>query len=190
MDARPEAAAAEDDSPGRPPPLASPAPAGVSFEILGAPDLLSRAEAERLSELAEAIAAWFTTSGALGEFRVSVVDDDRMARLHAQHKGEATTTDVLTFDLSDEQGMLDTDIVVCADEARRQSLARSHGLAEELALYIVHGILHCTGYDDHDEEGDFGADAMHAREDEILTAIGAGIVYASRASNDHAEGGR
>lgn len=162
----------------------------MTCEVLVAPDLLTRSEADRLSQLTQAIAAWFARSGVRGEFRVAVVNDDRMARLHAQHKGEPATTDVLTFDLSEEAGTLDTDIVVCADEARRQAHARGHGLAEELALYIVHGILHCTGYDDHDEEGDFGADAMHAREDEILTAIGAGIVYASRAADERAEGGR
>lgn len=161
----------------------------VSCEVLGAQVLLTRAEAERLTQLTRAIAAWFTRSGARGEFRVAVVNDDRMAELHGRHKGEATTTDVLTFDLSDEEGVLDTDIVVCADEARRQSHARGHGLAEELALYVVHGILHCSGYDDHDEEGEFSARAMHAREDEILTAIGVGAVYTARC-DERAEGGR
>lgn len=162
---------------------------GVSCEVLDARGLLSASESRRLIGLIEAAADWFARAGQTGEFRVSVVDDDRMTRLHAQHKGEAATTDVLTFDLSEEEGVLDTDIVVCADEARRQSRARGHGLAEELALYVVHGVLHCTGYDDHDEEGDFGARAMHAREDEILAAIGAGIVYASR-GEERAEGGR
>ena len=66
------------------------------------------------------------------------------------------------------------------DEARRQAELRGHGVAQELALYIVHGILHCTGYDDHEEAGAFGSIAMHRREDEILSAIGAGVVYAAR----------
>lgn len=189
MDARPEAAAAEDDSPGRPQPRVSPAPAGVSCELQDAHGLLSASESRRLGRLLEAAADWFARMGHTGEFRVAVVGDARMTDLHARHKGEASTTDVLTFDLAEEAGALDTDIVVCADEARRQAQARGHGVGEELALYAVHGLLHCTGYDDHDEEGEFGARAMHAREDEILSAIGAGVVFAARGEMGP-EGGR
>ena len=80
--------------------------------------------------------------------------------------------------------------MICADEARRQARTRGHGPAEELALYIVHGVLHCTGYDDHEDAGDLGAIAMHKREDEILSAIGAGVVYAAReAETDAGTGG-
>jgi probable rRNA maturation factor len=38
---------------------------------------------------------------------------------------------------------------------------------DELALYIVHGLLHLCGYDDSTEEL---AEAMHRREDEILNS--------------------
>ena len=41
---------------------------------------------------------------------------------------------------------------------------------------IVHGILHCCGFDDHDEESH---QKMHAEEDRILNAIGVGTVWSS-----------
>lgn len=153
----------------------------VSVEVVWSDPrrLLSAPEAARLEGLVCSFGSHLGALGLLGEVRAEAVGDDRMTRMHARHKGEATTTDVLTFNLSGDPGVLDADIVVCVDEARRQSAQRGHGVAEELMLYIVHGVLHCTGYDDALDEGDFGGLAMHRREDEILSAIGAGVVFAS-----------
>jgi len=49
-------------------------------------------------------------------------------------------------------------------------------LRRELLLYVVHGVLHCLGMDDHDEAA---AAAMHRVEDAVLTAIGVGPVYSA-----------
>jgi len=40
------------------------------------------------------------------------------------------------------------DIIICTDEARRQAKAEHCSLREELGRYVVHGILHCIGYND------------------------------------------
>ena len=177
MDEKPEPPA-EDDSPGRPR-TAAPAPRTLAADLLDPRALLTPAEGDRLRELMGALGAHLAGDGLIGEIRAEVVGDERMSLLHEQHKDTPGTTDVLTFDLSGDPRVLDVDIVICADEARRQAEARGHGAAEELMLYIVHGVLHCTGYDDHEDEGDFGAEAMHRREDEILSAIGAGVVFAA-----------
>ncbi|MCA9293576.1 MAG: rRNA maturation RNase YbeY [Phycisphaerales bacterium] len=114
-----------------------------------------------------------------GEVRVRVLDDAAMAKAHAQHLGDPTITDVITFDLahgaSAEGAPLDVDLLVCADEARRQALDMGHDIAHELLLYILHGVLHCLGFDDHT---DADAQAMHRREDEVLVAIGLRPAYA------------
>lgn len=111
-----------------------------------------------------------------GEVRVRLVGDDEMSRRHNDYLNDPTTTDVLTFDLArDPSAPLDVDILVCADEAARQASARSVEWREEILLYIIHGALHCSGYDDIDEAG---AARMHEKEDEILRAIGVGDVYA------------
>jgi probable rRNA maturation factor len=122
---------------------------------------------------------------AAGEVRVRVVGDAEMAAAHEEFAGAPGTTDVLTFDLSDPDApppvapdarRLDADILVCADEARRQAASRGHEVERELLLYIIHGVLHCMGHDDHDEAA---AAAMHTREDEVLAAIGVGPTYRS-----------
>lgn len=123
--------------------------------------------------------------GCTGEVRVRIVGDAQMRDLHMQHKNQDCTTDVLTFDLRDnpEAPALDTDITVCLDEARRQSAQRGTSVEGELILYTVHGVLHCTGHDDRDEQS---ARLMHAREDEVLTKIGVGAVFSAET---HARGG-
>lgn len=111
------------------------------------------------------------------ELRARIVGDGAMAALHQRHAGDPATTDVLTFDLRDDPRLdpLDADVVVCLDEARRRSEERAEDTRRELLLYILHAALHCLGHDDHDPAD---ARAMHAREDEILTRIGVGPVYA------------
>ncbi|MBL8887909.1 MAG: rRNA maturation RNase YbeY [Phycisphaerales bacterium] len=129
-----------------------------------------------------------------GEVRVRVIADDEMSKMHEEYAGVPGTTDVLTFDMSVDEGdggggvpPLDVDLVVCLDEAQRQASARGHGATPqlELLLYTLHGVLHCLGHDDH-EEPSFRA--MHDAEDAILTAIGVGPVFA-RPEFKPAEGG-
>lgn len=112
--------------------------------------------------------------GRFGDVAIRIVGDSTMTALHARHCGIETTTDVLTFDHRRDDA-IDVDIAVCVDEAARSAAARGHHLERELLLYIVHGLLHCIGYDDH-EPADFAA--MHAEEDRLLEAIGVGATFA------------
>jgi len=118
--------------------------------------------------------------GCTGEARVRFVGDDEMSSAHERHTGVAGTTDVLTFDLRDEAAQsdspidLDVDIMVCVDEAQRRSDELGHGARRELLLYFVHGVLHCLGYDDHDDDS---YERMHAAEDELLKRIGVGRTF-------------
>lgn len=115
-----------------------------------------------------------------------VVDDARMTHLHERHSGIAETTDVLTFDLRDHASKpIEADIVACADVAARSAAECKHSIEQELLLYFVHGLLHCAGYNDH-AEADWRR--MHAREDEILQAIGVGATFRHAGGADGAWG--
>ena len=105
---------------------------------------------------------------------IRVVDDAEMIDLHTRYHDDPTTTDVLTFEATTEPMPLEVDIAVCVDEARRQSAGREHDVNSELLLYMVHGLLHCCGHDDHEPGGHA---SMHAEEDRILKAIGVGTIY-------------
>ena len=112
--------------------------------------------------------------GVSGEARLKVVGDAEMDGAHRRYCDIPGTTDVLTFDLSEHPGVLDTDILLCADEAARRAGERGHEPRRELLLYALHGVLHCLGHDDHDDES---FRRMHAAEDEILTRLGVGPTF-------------
>lgn len=145
-------------------------------ELLDATGVLARADAEWVADHAvRALGAL----GACGEVRVRVVTDSEMAAAHLEFAEVEGTTDVLTFDMSEPAAdgtrmELDVDVLVCLDEATRQGAARGHHPRTELLLYIVHGVLHCLGFDDHDDD-DYAR--MHAEEDRVLEAIGVGGVF-------------
>jgi len=112
----------------------------------------------------------------VGEVRVRLVGDDEMARQHKARCGVRGTTDVITFNLAEGGSeILDADLLVCIDEASRQAGLRGHDLSRELLLYVLHGVLHCLGFDDTDDEA---YAKMHAREDEILGSMGVGETFA------------
>ncbi|HZW09206.1 MAG TPA: rRNA maturation RNase YbeY [Phycisphaerales bacterium] len=126
--------------------------------------------------VAERARAALAPLGCAGEVRARIVADAEMAEAHERWSGVPGTTDVLTFDLREaEDDPLDVDLLICVDEALRQAGARGIPAERELLLYLIHGVLHCLGYDDHDEPG---AARMHAEEDRLLEAAGIGATFA------------
>ena len=109
------------------------------------------------------------------EIGVVLVDDRRIAAIHRRWLGVSGPTDVITFDLSGaavgppRAGVLSGDIVVSTETARRMARAVGWTPRQELFYYIVHGLLHLTGYDDH-----AAADRrqMRARERVVMKACG------------------
>jgi probable rRNA maturation factor len=76
------------------------------------------------------------------EIGVLVVSDRKIADLHRRFMKIAGPTDVITF----QHG----EIFISADTAQRQAAAYGTSLEHELRLYLVHGLLHLHGFDDHD----------------------------------------
>lgn len=81
---------------------------------------------------------------------VWLVADEEMIRTNEgrlRHKG---TTDVITFDYGSQEpgATLAGELFICLDEARRQADRYNATPGQELTRYLVHGLLHLTGYDD------------------------------------------
>ncbi|MFB3891373.1 MAG: rRNA maturation RNase YbeY [Phycisphaerae bacterium] len=102
----------------------------------------------------------------LGMIDLAIVGKDEIAALNRQHLRHAGPTDVLSFDLSDgtTRGLC-AQIVVCWPVALEQARLRGLAAADELMLYVIHGLLHLMGYDDTAVRQ---AAKMHAREEELL----------------------
>ena len=132
-----------------------------------------KADFPKLEELVLAICKKFDLNNAT--IHIAVVDDAGIIKVHKEFLQKDTTTDVISFDLSDEFEPGRTfQIVVNAEMAERQAAKRGHSPEAELALYITHGLLHNLGFDDINEQD---AQEMHETEDTFLKELGFGIIY-------------
>ena len=97
--------------------------------------------------------------------------DRELRRLNREFLGRTGATDVISFPAQaprcagPDDALSAGDIAVSADRA--VAFARRNGITadEELARYIIHGILHCLGYEDNSASG---RAAMTARQEELL----------------------
>jgi probable rRNA maturation factor len=128
--------------------------------------------------------------GVKGETEVSLlfVDEDAIAALNEQFLGKAGPTDVLSFPIEDEPGptgrspdfggsgpgssaeqgtlTLLGDVVICPVVAARNAVEHEVSFEDEVALLVVHGLLHLLGMD-HENEAQ--AERMEAVEQQLLT---------------------
>ena len=84
------------------------------------------------------------------------VGDRRMAQMNMDLLGHEGTTDVITFcyfeeDMPIEKGETMVELIVNPEAAAREGEKRPGGYCREVALYIVHGMLHSAGEDDLEE---------------------------------------
>jgi probable rRNA maturation factor len=144
-------------------------------------------EVERWVRLARDV---LQAEGVDGEAELSLlfVDEGSMAELNQRFMDRSGPTDVLAFPI-DENGptgrwpdagstgpdrseadpgeapLLLGDVVLCPAVAARQAPEHAGTFDDELALLVVHGVLHVLGHD-HAEEDE--ATRMQAREQELL----------------------
>jgi probable rRNA maturation factor len=97
---------------------------------------------------------------AAGELTLAFVDEPDMVELNQEHMGESYATDVLSFPIDadlalggtagrdpDGEPLLLGDVVVCPRVAVANAPAHAGTVDDELALLVVHGVLHVLGHD-------------------------------------------
>jgi probable rRNA maturation factor len=122
------------------------------------------------------------------EVSLIFVDEEAIADLNRRFLEGTGPTDVLAFPIDheqppggrrpdaggrgpgspselDEPPMVLGDIVICPAVAQRQAPEHGTTLDDELALLVVHGLLHLLG---HDHAGETDTEAMQRRERELL----------------------
>ena len=73
--------------------------------------------------------------------------DKYLLNLNTQYLNHNFYTDILTFDLSDEQ-MLTADIFISVERAEENSLVYNVSKLLEIRRLLIHGALHLCGYKD------------------------------------------
>ena len=146
-------------------------------------------ELERWSALARSA---LESRGVKGNAEVSLlfVDEIAIGALNERFLGQPGPTDVLAFpveddplppgrfpdmggtgpgsDVEDEPPLLLGDVVICPSVAERNAKERSIRYDDEIALLVVHGLLHLLGMD---HEIDAEAESMEALERQLLASF-------------------
>jgi probable rRNA maturation factor len=91
----------------------------------------------------------------LEEIDVVFISDRRMSELHRRYMGISGPTDVITF----QHG----EIFISTETAKRQARTHRTSLAEEMRLYLVHGLLHLHGFDDQSPDRKRRMDSVQAK---------------------------
>ncbi|MBO7725386.1 MAG: rRNA maturation RNase YbeY [Thermoguttaceae bacterium] len=106
-----------------------------------------------------------------GVVEVTVVGDPAIHRLNAQFLGHDRPTDVLAFEMESnpKEALLEGSVVVSDETALDRARDYAWSAENELLLYVVHGVLHLVGYDDHAPDDER---LMRAKEREYLALAG------------------
>ncbi|MBQ9730016.1 MAG: rRNA maturation RNase YbeY [Clostridia bacterium] len=120
-------------------------------------------------------------------FELVFVGQEEIRRLNKEMRGIDRVTDVLSFpaldgifqkpirkkdfryELDEEGRLIVGSIALCKERAAEQAKEYGHSYERELNYLIVHGVLHCLGYD-HEDEKD--KKVMREKEEEILLKMG------------------
>ena len=97
---------------------------------------------------------------ALSGVEISILGSRAMAKVHRDFLNIPGATDVITFPYGE--------ILVCAHIAAARAPEFGHSTTEELALYIIHGFLHLSGFDDLTPPD---AEKMASTQQEILKLV-------------------
>jgi probable rRNA maturation factor len=163
----------------------------VAIEVFAADEQADHpVETLRWVRLAEAV---LEEEGIRGDAELSMlfVDEQAMADLNKRFLGRDGPTDVLAFPIDEEpveggrspdsggsgpgfssepsdMPIVLGDVVICPAVAHRNAAQRAGTYDDELALLIVHGVLHLLGMDHEDDDE---AELMESRERQLLAKL-------------------
>lgn len=97
------------------------------------------------------------------------VDDEQLLHINQQFLNHDYYTDIITFDLSEDELTLEGEIYISIDRVKDNAQTFKASVEQELHRVIFHGALHLLGYLD---KSDADAQLMRQKENEWLTKYG------------------
>lgn len=107
----------------------------------------------------------------VGELEIVFLSDKAIKPLNNKYMGENRPTDVLSFNIdTDEFGKKGFfgELFISTDTALANSRVYGTRLENEIALYVIHGILHLFGYEDYTKKDRM---EMSKKQDKVLETL-------------------
>jgi probable rRNA maturation factor len=84
----------------------------------------------------------------LGDINFIFCSDTYLHKINVEYLNHDTLTDIITFDNSENDEVIEGDIFISIDRVQENSAQFNRPHDEELHRVIIHGVLHLAGYDD------------------------------------------
>lgn len=91
--------------------------------------------------------------------------DQYLLNINQQYLHHDTYTDIITFDNSEKEKYIESDIFISIERVRENSKAYKVSIDIELHRIMIHGILHLLGFNDKSKKK---KDLMTSKENEYL----------------------
>jgi rRNA maturation RNase YbeY len=117
------------------------------------------------------IRTWIMQTAENEDYKVGILNyiltnDDVLVQLNKEYLRHFTLTDIITFDLSESDGLLTGDIYISVDRARENAKKYKDSLSNEIKRLMIHGVLHLMGYKDKSQTE---REMMRAKEEYYLS---------------------
>ena len=101
-----------------------------------------------------------------GDINIIFCSDDYLHQINLKYLKHNTLTDIVTFNMSENEGVISGDIYISIERAKENARTYQVSTSQEVMRLIVHGILHLAGYKDKTLED---KENMRAKEDYYLS---------------------
>lgn len=98
----------------------------------------------------------------------SFVSQESILAINKTHLKHDYYTDIITFNYGNENGKLEAEFYISPEEAKNNSKRFKVELKSELIRLVIHGILHCVGFND---KTDNESKEMRMKENELINII-------------------
>ncbi len=88
----------------------------------------------------------------LGELSYIFLDDEGLHKINLEYLNHDTYTDIITFDNSDDEKVIEGDIFVSVERIAENAKKFEVEFETELSRVMAHGVLHLCGYLDKKSE--------------------------------------
>lgn len=87
-----------------------------------------------------------------GDINYIFCNDEYLHNINLEYLAHDTYTDIITFDHSEEELLIEGDIYISIDRVSENAKTFEVSEFRELSRVMIHGILHLLGFEDHSKE--------------------------------------
>ncbi|WP_341225181.1 rRNA maturation RNase YbeY [uncultured Arcticibacterium sp.] len=103
------------------------------------------------------VKAWLKEIAKKEDFKIQdlnyiFMSDEGLHKINLEYLNHDTYTDIITFDNSEEEGIIESDIFISIDRVKENAESFKTTFDNELRRVLAHGLLHLCGYKDKSDE--------------------------------------